>query len=133
MVAEVRARYAAGATQSEIATALGTTQRVVFNVMRRNSIAARVAAKRDQFGDRNHLWKGDEASLYAFHRRLYSRFGKPSCCSVCGTSDSSHYDYANLSGRYEDLSDYAAMCRSCHWKYDKKVLNISHMREKLHA
>ena len=50
--------------------------------------------------------------------------GKPFQCSVCGTTNAKHYDYANLSGRYEDMNDYAPMCRSCHWKYDDKVSNI---------
>ena len=80
-------------------------------------------------GDKNHQWKGDSASKYAFHRRLYSRLGKPSKCSVCGTTDAEHYDYANLTGNYEDISDYAAMCRSCHWKFDLKIENITKNRK----
>ena len=60
LVAKVRLLYAAGSTQHEIACAIGLTQKVVFNIMRRHSIPARVAAKRDQFGPRNHAWKGDE-------------------------------------------------------------------------
>lgn len=129
LVERVRSLYEGGSTQAEIGAAVGLTQKVVFNLMRRHSIAARTAAKRDQFGDKNHAWKGDDASKIAFHRRLYSRFGKPVCCSVCGTTEAEHYDYANLSGRYEDISDYAPMCRSCHWKYDDKVLNITHVRD----
>ena len=97
--------------------------------MRRSGIAARVAAKRNQIGEANHSWKGDDAGKQAFHRRLYARFGKPCACQVCGTKDpAKSYDYANLTGRYEDLEDYTPMCRSCHWRYDKKILNIKHMR-----
>jgi len=125
MVEAVRLLYDGGATQHEIAVEIGTTQKVIFNLMRRHGLQARVAAKRDQWGEQNHTWKGDEASKYAFHRRLYSRFGKPSKCTVCGTERAEHYDYANLSGRYEDIEDYAAMCRSCHWKYDDKITNIT--------
>jgi Mn-dependent DtxR family transcriptional regulator len=124
-VIAVRRLYENGATQHEIASKLGLTQKIIFNVMRRHGIEARVAAKRDQWGPNNHAWKGDGASNYAFHRRLYSRYGKPSKCRVCGTEDAKHYDYANLTGRYEDLDDYAPMCRSCHWKYDDKVSNIT--------
>ena len=133
LVEKVRALYLGGSTQAEVARLLGLTQKSVFGIMRRNSIVARVAAKRDQFGARNHAWKGDDASKYAFHRRLYSRFGKPSRCSQCGTTEAAHYDYANLSGLYEDLNDYAPMCRSCHSKYDDKILNISHVREARHG
>lgn len=120
--------YAEGKTQHEIAVDLGMTQKVIFNVMRRHGIVARVAAKRDQWGKNNHKWKGDEASKYAFHRRLYSRHGKPCKCAKCGTTEAGHYDYANLTGRYEDIEDYAPMCRSCHWKFDAKINNIKHMR-----
>lgn len=133
LVARVRAAYASGKTQVEIAAEIGFSQKVVFNVMRRHSIAARVAAPRDQWRENNAAWKGDAAGYAAFHRRLYTLSGKPASCSQCGTTEADHYDYANLSGRYQDQSDYLPMCRSCHWKYDNKILNISHMRERCRA
>jgi predicted transcriptional regulator len=121
----VREMYGRGLTQAEIAEVLGVGQKAVFNFMRRKGIKARIAAKRNQFGPLNAQWKGDAASYKAFHRRLVSRFGQPSHCEVCGTSDPArHYDWANLTGHYEDLSDYKRMCRSCHWVYDKKELNL---------
>lgn len=57
-------------------------------------------------------------------RRLYATRGKPEQCERCGTTEAAHYDYANLMGHYEDITDYAAMCRSCHWRYDGKIRNI---------
>jgi hypothetical protein len=128
LVARVRELYAANHTQDEIAAMVGVSQKVIWNLMRRHGIETRVAAKRDQFGPANHMWKGDEATKYAFHRRLYSRYGKPTKCANCGTESAAHYDYANLSGRYEDISDYAPMCRSCHWRYDEKIRNITENR-----
>ena len=128
LVQQIADMYGNGGTQHEIAKALNLTQKVVFNVMRRHGIKARVAAKRDQTGERNTSWKGREAGKQAFHRRLYARHGKPCKCAKCGTTDAKHYDYANLTGHYEDLNDYAPMCRSCHWKYDSKILNIRKMR-----
>lgn len=102
------------------------SQKVIWRALQYYGITARKAAKRNQYGANNHNWKGDNASKIAFHRRLYSRFGKPCRCTVCGTADINRsYDYANLSGRYEDIDDYAAMCRSCHWRYDKKIQNIT--------
>lgn len=130
-VATVARLYAANHTQAEIAAEIGTSQKVVWNLMRRSGVPARTAAKRDQWGDKNHQWAGDEAGKQAMHRRLYSRFGKPCKCSQCGTEEAQHYDYANLTGRYEDLEDYAPMCRSCHWKYDDKISNIKHMRQEV--
>lgn len=125
----IRQLYEAGHTQEEIAQMLGTTQKVIWKHMKRHGIKARVAAKRNQFGDRNHAWKGDNAKYQAMHLRLESRFGKASArgCSVCGTTDPSlSYDWANLTGNYGDINDYAPMCRSCHRRYDmsrrKKVV-----------
>ena len=123
--------YEAGMSQAEIGVVLGVSQKSIFKAMKRHGISARAAAKRDQRGVNNSSWKGDKAGYAAFHRRLYSKYGKPTKCTQCGTEDSKHYDYANLTGNYQDLDDYAAMCRSCHWKYDKKILNIKHMRGKL--
>lgn len=128
MVDAVSRMYAQNMTQHEIAAALGTTQKVIFNVMRRHGLKARVAAKRDQWGEKNAKWKGDDATKYAFHRRLYARYGKPSMCGKCGTDAAGHYDYANLTGKYEDIDDYMPMCRSCHWKFDNKIANIKRMR-----
>lgn len=128
MVTAVSRLYGNGKTQTEIAAELGTTQKVIFNVMRRHGLKARVAAKRDQSGDKNASWKGDRAGKQAFHRRLYALYGKPTCCLVCGTISAKAYDYANLSGRFEDPDDYMPLCRSCHSKYDGKVENITAKR-----
>lgn len=52
--------------------------------------------------------------------------GRPKRCEECGTTDSlKTYDWANLNGKYEDLNDYKRMCRSCHWKYDDRINNIT--------
>lgn len=51
--------------------------------------------------------------------------GTPQQCEICGTQDPRRaYDWANLSGNHHDPKDYKRMCRSCHWKYDKKHLNF---------
>jgi len=128
---KINEMYIGGMSQVEIGEKLGVSQKSIFKAMKRHGIPARVAAKRDQFGENNSSWKGGEAGYAAFHRRLYAKYGKPTKCTQCGTEESKHYDYANLTGNYQDLDDYAAMCRSCHWIYDKKILNIKHMREKL--
>jgi len=130
-IAEVNRLYSMNHTQTEIGKMLGVSQKTIHKAMKRHSIKTRIPAKRDQFGDKNHQWKGDDATIEAFHRRLYSRHGKPRKCSVCGTEDDAkHYDYANLSGDYKNIEDYAPMCRSCHWKYDKKINNIHNNGER---
>lgn len=50
--------YERNMTQTEVANAMGTTQKVVFNFMRRNNLPSRKAAKRYQKGESNSSWKG---------------------------------------------------------------------------
>lgn len=126
----LRILYIGGKSQSEIAAYMGASQKVIHNAMKRNGIKTRPAIKRNQWGENNDNWKGDDAGKQAFHRRLYSRYGKPSICGACGTTKSKNYDYASLTGKYNDIEDYLPMCRSCHSKYDDKILNIKHMRNK---
>jgi hypothetical protein len=133
IVRKVRHLYRYGRTQSEIAAKLGVSQKVIFGIMRRNGIAARKAAPRDQHGENNANWRGDQAGYAAFHKRLYALHGKPNRCATCHTTTAAAFDYANLTGRYEDLNDYAPMCRSCHWRYDGKHRNLPMHRESANA
>lgn len=115
-----------GMSQVEIASRLGVTQKVVWGAMRRLGIERRKAAKRNQIGPANASWRGPDATYAAFHYRVQTAKGKPSCCEVCSTNDpAKHYDWANLTGRYEDVADYKRMCRSCHAKHDGKINNIT--------
>lgn len=54
----VKTLYEAGHTQKEIGEILGVSQKVVFKYMKRNGIKSRIAAKRDQFGEKNSFWNG---------------------------------------------------------------------------
>jgi hypothetical protein len=117
--------YESGLTQSEVAHELGTTQKVVWGRFRESGYKCRKAKKRNQYCELNSSWKGNTATKEAFHYRLKSLFGSPKICEICGTSDLGRtYDWANITGRYEDPQDYKRMCRSCHWKYDQKHLNF---------
>lgn len=70
-------------------------------------------------GQANVMWKGDAAGYDAMHKRVAVRRGQPSSCEICGTTDPERvYDWANLTGRFEDPDDYARMCRSCHRLHD---------------
>ena len=58
---------------------------------------------------------------FMFHNRLRKARGKPNCCEVCGKVGGGHfYEWANLTGKYEDILDYKRMCRHCHRQYDKE-------------
>jgi len=68
----------------------------------------------------NPNWKGDNATnLTTFHKRVERKFGNPCFCAICKTIDEENtYDWACLTGKYEDINDYKRLCRSCHKKYD---------------
>ena len=125
MVQIVRRLYVSGNTQSEIATQLEVSQKVIWKLMRNHNIKARVAAKRDQFGEKNHSWKGKADSYKAKHQRVQKVRGKPKECEICGTTDTSKsYDWACINGDYDDINGFVRMCRSCHSKRDGIVKNI---------
>ena len=66
----VKTMYERGMTQAEIAAELHTTQKIVFNFMRRHGIKARIAAKREQTRENNAHWKGG-ARIEGGYKCLY--------------------------------------------------------------
>ena len=124
MVADVARLYAGGLSQSEVAAALRTTQRVVHRLMVRHGLPRRPQIKRNQSGERNPQWKGGAAKYAALHLRVANLRGKPSLCEHCGTTESPAFDWANLTGRFDDPNDYVRLCRSCHHRMDGKVRNF---------
>lgn len=122
---QIKELYSSGWTQTEIAKKYNVSQKVIWGFMKRNGIKARIAKKRNQIGKRNHMWKGENATYNAFHKRLATIYGKPKKCEVCGTTDKTKtYNWANLTGEYDNPKDYKRMCRSCHSKHDKIVNNF---------
>lgn len=119
LVAKVRELYEAGHTMREVAKLTGTTVKVLQRLMPRHGITRRTAAKRDQGGERNHMWRGADAKYQALHLRVETARGKPQRCATCDTTDpNERYEWANLSGRYEDVHDYARLCVPCHRRVD---------------
>lgn len=119
MVRQVADLYAAGQTQKEIAASLSVSQKVIYRLMINHALPRRAQVIRDQRGANNKSWKGSQAGYQAMHLRVESAKGKPSHCEVCkGEDPTKTYDWANLTGRYEDIADYKRMCRSCHRQYD---------------
>lgn len=124
-IAQLVQLYQSGMTQKEVAEEMCLTQKVVWHRLKENKIKCRKDAPRDQKAFKNNNWKGKSVCYAAFHYRLRALKGSPKKCEVCNTTDTKRtYDWANLTGRYDDPADYKRMCRSCHWKYDKKQLNF---------
>lgn len=119
---KLQALYASGHTQTEVANALGVSQKTVWGYMKRHGIPARAAAKRNQAGENNHAWKGEYASYKAKHQRMTTEFGQPKRCDHCGTVDArKSYDWATVTGRYDKPEDFRRLCRSCHRKMDNQT------------
>lgn len=72
----VKAMYEGGSTQAEIAKALGVSQKVVWRFMKNHNIKSRVAAKRDQRGEKNSCWKGGVVKDKAGYV-LIKKYGHP--------------------------------------------------------
>lgn len=134
LVTRVRELYESGLTQAEVASASGVSQKVVYNLMRRHGIPRRPRVKRDQTGDRNASWRGDDVTYSAAHVRVVTARGKPNECSRCGRNDGdATYEWANLTGAYHDVNDYARMCRSCHRRFDHERRNESGVLTSAHV
>jgi len=116
---ELESLYVNGMSQTELGVNYGVSQKVIHSWFKKLEIKSRVAAKRNQTGERNSSWKGSDATYAAFQKRVETARGKPNICAACGDMDKPIYEWCNLTGKYDDVSDYMRMCRSCHRKYDK--------------
>src|SRR5262245_38684751 len=114
---------------AEVASKIGCSAAAVWLALVRFKIPRHKAAPRNQKGENNNNWLGQSTDCKrTYHRRLEALYGKPKRCDRCGTEDPKCiYDWANLTGNYNDLTDYMRMCRSCHRKHDNAILNIKHM------
>lgn len=56
--------------------------------------------------------------VYA-HLRVAKIRETPSKCEHCRTTKAKKFEWANLTGNYEDVNDYVRLCTSCHRKMDK--------------
>ena len=112
--------YESGMTQREVADKLGITQKVIWMRFKEEGYKCRIAKKRNQFGKNNPNWKGNKADYKALHRRVEEIRGKPNKCEDCKTTKAKRYEWANISGKFDDMDDYKRLCKKCHHKLDKE-------------
>lgn len=118
--------------QYEVAVKYETTQKVVWRALKNFGIKTRPRnswAFYDQTGIKNSQWKGSAASYFTLHARLRRNYGTPRHCEMCHSETKRSYDWANLTGIYDDPDDYIRLCRSCHWKLDEQYLNFYSLKE----
>ena len=59
------------------------------------------------------------------HLRVKYHRGKAATC-VWGCESVTGFQWANLTGDYNDINDYANMCRSCHKRFYLAVASMGH-------
>lgn len=83
-------------------------------------------------GDKHPMWKGDKVGYQEVHRWRRKESGYIPLCDHCGVigkyipcvrankvTQRWSIEWANISGEYKrERSDWLALCRSCHRKYD---------------
>lgn len=119
LISTVAEMYRADLSLKSIAHALGFSIRKVGHILDAAGVARRRTGPiSPPTGPANGNWK-PKVGYHGMHARLIRERGKPQHCTTCGaTSDDRMYEWANLTGQYEDPDDYARMCRSCHRLYD---------------
>jgi hypothetical protein len=116
--------YAEEMTIQEIVEAIGPGVKIQ-NIVEQFIPLRRPGGPRDQSGEKNPQWKGDAASYSALHLRVQRVRGKPKCCACCDAKDSdTRYEWANLTGHYEDINDYIRLCVLCHRRLDARRRKI---------
>ena len=71
-------------------------------------------------------WIGNKIKYVGLHDRIRKTLGKPRKCEFCKTTKAKLYDWANKSRKYKtDLTDWIRLCRSCHIKYDRNLINLT--------
>lgn len=69
-------------------------------------------------GSAHFNFKGEAAGYKAMHLRVSRLRGRAIYCVNDPTHISSRYEWANLSGKYGDPSDYISLCKPCHVNLD---------------
>jgi hypothetical protein len=75
------------------------------------------------WGKDHPAWLGDQAKYMALHDRLRRRRGDAVSC-VWGCK-AKKYEWANLTGDYHDVEDFAPMCTGCHTRFDQTVRTMA--------
>ena len=120
LVEEVRRLYVdERLTQRAVAELLGIGRGAVVGIMLRNDIPKRKTGEYDRRGPNNNRWRTQNLRYDTLHARVTAARGKPVGCSRCGIDEPDRrYEWANLTGDYENVYDFARMCVPCHRLFD---------------
>lgn len=66
-------------------------------------------------GENHPMWRGNDAKYAAMHDWIEEQLGKPRQCDQCGTTNSSRFDWHNISTQYKrNVDDWTRLCTVCH-------------------
>ncbi len=115
----------------DIARVTGVEQASIYKCLIRYGIPTRSVGQRTYgaTGRLNPRWKGDKVGYCAAHDRLRRLSQAPDKCSKCSKPVSSphSHQWANLTGKFHDPSDYLWLCSSCHRMMDLAAEAKAHM------
>lgn len=117
----VLADYQAGLLLSEIAAKHGTTKNSIMYWVRKEGLPRRQPHQ-------SHPQRKDVVTYFSYHDRVRSARGRPRFCEECKSTTAKAYDWANLTGKYEDIDDYVRLCRSCHVRKDGHWRNLPRLK-----
>lgn len=118
VVERVVAAYEGGATIRQIQETLPRGTKAQTIVERFIPIELRHERRiGNQQLESNRNWKGSTATYAALHKRVEAARGKPSRCARCPETQG-RFEWANLTGRYDDIDDYERLCKACHIRLD---------------
>lgn len=124
LVETVRRLYVdEGLTQCQVAAEIEASPSVVERIMKRYGIPSRKLSDYPSKtrGPNHGGWRTENIQYGTLHYRVYASRGKPSECTVCRINDPDRrYEWANLTGDYENVQDYARMCVPCHRSFDRQ-------------
>lgn len=76
---------------------------------------------------KNRISKVPQGYQYG-HSKVRLARGKPKICLFCRKHKKNHpkliFDWANLTKNYHNPNDYVPACRSCHNRFDKKIIKL---------
>lgn len=85
-----------------------------------------IGSKGKKSNEKNSQWKGDQVGYFALHNWVKRHLGKPLSCKMEDLTCKGKFEWANISRKYlRDLTDWMSLCKSHHYRYDRKGMVIS--------
>lgn len=109
--------YESGMTYKEVSEFLG----VSFSIVQEIGLLLGISRPRRHSGKPVKTYRGK-------HKRVENLRGKPRLCENCGTTTAMRYEWANVSGNYDDPNDFIRLCVLCHRKRDWKPTHSEHTK-----